>query len=45
MASPVAVANDPAAGTVRVMAKAIPIKALLNAGQGRDGRFVIDKQV
>jgi len=43
MASPVEVANDRVAGTVRVRANAIPIRALINAGQGREGRFVVDK--
>ena len=43
MASPLQVVNDPAAGIVRVQAKAIPIKVLMNGGQGRDGRFIVDK--
>ena len=43
MASPLQVANDPAAGIVRVRASAIPIRVLINGGQGREGRFVIDK--
>jgi uncharacterized protein (TIGR03435 family) len=43
MAMPYAVRNDRAAGTVWVAAKAIPIKALLNGGQGREGRLIIDK--
>ena len=43
MASPLEVANDPVAGTVRVRANAIPIRVLINGGQGREGRFVVDK--
>jgi len=43
MAFPYAVRNDPAAGTIWVAAKAIPIRSLLTAGQGRDGRFIVDK--
>jgi len=43
MASPLEVGNDPVAGTVRVRGNAIPIRVLINAGQGREGRFVIDK--
>ena len=43
MASPLQVANDPVAGVVRVRAEAIPIRVLINAGQGREGRFVVDK--
>ena len=43
MASPVEVANDRVAGTVRVRANAIPIRSLINIGQGREDRFVIDK--
>ena len=43
MASPLEVGNDPVAGTVRVRANAIPIRVLINGGQGREGRFVIDK--
>ena len=43
MASPVEVANDRVAGTVRVRANAIPIRSLINIGQGREGRLVIDK--
>lgn len=43
MASPLQVANDPVAGVVRVRAEAIPIRVLLNGGQGREGRFVVDK--
>jgi uncharacterized protein (TIGR03435 family) len=43
MASPLQVANDPVAGTVRVRANAIPIRVLINSGQGREGRFVVDK--
>jgi uncharacterized protein (TIGR03435 family) len=34
---------DPVAGVVRVRAQAIPIRVLINAGQGREGRFVVDK--
>jgi uncharacterized protein (TIGR03435 family) len=43
MASPLQVANDPVAGVVRVRAEAIPIRVLINGGQGREGRFVVDK--
>ena len=43
MASPVQVLNDPATGTVRVAGNAIPIRTSINAAQGRDGRFVVDK--
>jgi uncharacterized protein (TIGR03435 family) len=34
MASPLEVVNDPVAGTVRVRANAIPIRVLINGGQG-----------
>ena len=43
MASPLQVANDPVAGVVRVRAEAIPIRVLINGGQEREGRFVVDK--
>jgi uncharacterized protein (TIGR03435 family) len=43
MASPLNVRRDAAAGTMLVSAKAIPIAALLNGGQGREGRFIVDK--
>jgi uncharacterized protein (TIGR03435 family) len=43
MASPLELANDPVAGIVRVRASAIPIRVLINGGQGREGRFVVDK--
>ena len=43
MASPLQLANDPVAGVVRVRAEAIPIRVLINGGQGREGRFVVDK--
>jgi uncharacterized protein (TIGR03435 family) len=43
MASPLEVGNDPVAGVVRVRASAIPIRVLINGGQGREGRFVFDK--
>ena len=43
LASPVLLRRDAAAGLVYVTAKAIPIGALLSGGQGREGRFVVDK--
>jgi uncharacterized protein (TIGR03435 family) len=43
MASPLNVRRDAAAGTMLVSAKAIPMAALLNGGQGREGRFIVDK--
>jgi uncharacterized protein (TIGR03435 family) len=43
MASPFQLGNDPVAGIVRVRGDAVPIRAVIMAGQVREGRFVIDK--
>jgi uncharacterized protein (TIGR03435 family) len=43
IASPIQIKTDRVAGIVGLRANAIPIRALINASQGRLGRWVIDK--